>query len=65
MSHIPGSRVLLGRAPPSRHRQGPFVRNALHGMGVWTGANGDVYEGDFARHARHGQGSLRAADGTR
>jgi hypothetical protein len=45
--------------------QGTLKNNRVkHGYGVYTYANGDVYEGEWADDEQQGTGILRFADGS-
>lgn len=47
----------------SRHEGG--FRDNRHGQGVYTGYNGNTYEGECCNDKWHGQGTYTWADGTR
>lgn len=42
---------------------GTWVADILHGIGLYTYANGDVYDGAWVAEVREGQGSMRYATG--
>ena len=44
---------------------GPMRAGRPHGRGVWTGADGNRYEGDFVDGKAHGRGVFTWADGVR
>ena len=42
---------------------GQWDTNQKHGAGIYTGADGQVYEGEYVRDKRHGHGCLTNSDG--
>ena len=42
---------------------GQFKDNNIEGNGIWTFANGDIYEGQYRASKMHGQGAFITADG--
>ena len=49
--------ALLAAFHPYLHAIGGWSENKMHGEGLYTYANGDMYTGSFQQGIKHGKGS--------